>query len=165
MPQDSKGLSPWTAPSSLLWQWSPESPAFETKSTAQIEPMKTFREYKDSRKLKIFNQKAAMPTQTVWATRGYRIPSVPRGSPLWRGKQEVHGHCHKKQVSLENKGAKIARKKKTLFSMSTLLGSWYTEEVVEYSSSMWKCDTHKSAKIPWCHKGGLSEGEGSSSPG
>lgn len=77
---DSKGLFPWTALSSSLWQWSTDPSASKTKSTAQIQPRKAFQESRNSPKLKIFNQKAAMSIQTTRAARGYfrNTISAPR---------------------------------------------------------------------------------------
>lgn len=47
---------------------------------------------------------------------------------------------------------KQLERENSIFNVNTVLGSWYTE-VVEYSSSMWKYDTQKSAKIPQMSQG------------
>lgn len=74
-------------------------------------------------------------------------PSLWHGRPPWRGKHESTATALKNKAPLKT-GHQSSQKEKTLFSMSTILGSLYTEEVVQYSSSMWKYDTHKCAKIP-----------------
>lgn len=56
------------------------------KSTAQTYPRKTFQEYEYSSKLKMFNQKATIPTQTSQVARGCfrNAITVPSSSSMKR---------------------------------------------------------------------------------
>lgn len=53
---------------------------------------------------------------------------------------------------LKTEKLKQLERENSIFNVNTVLGSWYTE-MVEYSSSMWKYDTQKSAKIPQMSQG------------
>lgn len=115
MPQDSKGLSPWTAPSSLLWQWSTELPASKTKSTAQIEPMKTFQEYKDSRKLKILTRKQLCLLRLSELPRATECPQYPTAALCGEVNKRPMATAMKNRSPLKTRELKQRERKKPYF--------------------------------------------------